>query len=86
MIRHYQIILEGEFQKLGYRFHTFLAAQTFNLNGSVCQKEDKIIIDAEGNEENLNEFVRWCQKGNGKKPCVHVVEKPLAYFNQFLIL
>jgi acylphosphatase len=86
MIKHYQIILEGEFQKLGYRFHTFLAAQTFNLKGSVCEKESKIIIDAEGSEDSLNKFIRWCQQSNGKQPMVQVIEKPLAYYNDFLIL
>ena len=86
MTRHFQITLEGEIQRKGFRFHTFLAAQTFNLNGSVSIEEDRIIINAEGGEENLNGFIHWCRKGNGGKTTVHVIEKPPVYYNDFLIL
>lgn len=86
MMRHYQITLEGDFQKKGYRFHTFFAAQTLGLSGSVCEKDDKIIIDAEGQEENLSEFILWCRERNDCQPIVHIEEKSLAYYNDFLIL
>lgn len=54
----------------------------------VIERDGNIIIEAEGNENELEEFITWCRAGN-QTPApesVEVIEKPLAYYNEFLIL
>jgi acylphosphatase len=88
MVKHYHIILKGNFRYSGFRFHTLMAAHSLSINGMVIERDGNIIIEAEGNENELEEFITWCRAGN-QTPApesVEVIEKPLAYYNEFLIL
>jgi len=88
MKKHYQIILKGRFQRSGFRFHAFLAAHTLSIRGMATERDGNIIIEAEGDENELEEFIKWCREGNRtpSPESVEVIEKPLAYYNEFLIL
>ena len=88
MTKHYQIILKGSFRQSGFRFHTLMAAHSLSIAGMVIERDGNIIIEAEGEETNLEEFVKWCRSDNRitAPESAEVIEKPLAYYNEFLIL
>ncbi len=88
MIKHLQIVLKGSFRQSGFRFHTLLAARTFSICGMVTERDGDIIVEAEGVETNLEKFVKWCRRQDGSHSIesIEVVEKPLSYFKEFLIL
>ncbi len=85
---HYQIILKGNFQQSGFRFHALQAAHDCSIRGQVTERNGNIIIDAEGDEQDLGKFLKWCysSKGTAAPESIVVVKKPLAYYNEFLIL
>ena len=88
MNQHYQIILKGNFQQSGFRFHALQAAHDFSIRGQVSERNDNIIIDAEGDEHDMEKFLKWCYSSQGTPPpeSIMVVKKPLAYYDKFLIL
>ncbi len=88
MKKHYQIILKGSFRQSGFRFHSLMAAHSLSITGMVTERNGNIVIEAEGDENELEEFIKWCRAGNqvSAPESVEVIEKPLAYYNEFLIL
>ncbi len=89
MNQHYQIILKGNFQQSGFRFHAFQAAHDCSISGQVTERNGNIIIEAEGDEKDLEKFLRWCyasKKGITAPESIIVVKKPLAYYDEFMIL
>lgn len=88
MIKHLQIVLKGSFRHSGFRFHALQAAHTFSICGMVAERDGTIVIDAEGDESMLEEFVKWCRAGDRipTPESIQVAEKPLSYFSDFLIL
>ncbi len=88
MKQHYQIILKGNFQQSGLRFHAFQAAHDCSIRGQVTERNGNIIIEAEGDENDLEKFLEWCyaSKSNTAPESIIVVKKPLAYYDEFLIL
>ena len=54
----------GKIHNLGFRFYTMQAAVHRKINGYARNSSDgSIFIEAEGEENDLNSFVEWCQKG-----------------------
>ena len=88
MNQHYQIILKGNFQQSGFRFHAFQAAHDCSIRGQVSERHGNIIIEAEGDEQDMEKFLKWCYSSQGTTPpeSIMVVKKPLAYYDKFLIL
>ncbi len=88
MNQHYQITLKGNFKQSGFRFHAFQAAHDFSIRGQVNESNGNIIIEAEGDEKDLEKFLEWCyaSKGAVLPESIMVAKKPLAYYNDFLIL
>ncbi len=88
MNQHYQIILKGSFRQSGFRFHAFHAAHDCSIRGQVTEQNGNIIIEAEGDEKDLGRFLDWCyaSKGTAAPESIIVVKKPLAYYNEFMII
>ena len=64
MIKHYNIFLSGKVQGVGFRYYTKMKAQELKITGFVKNKADRsVYIEAEGEEENLIEFLKWCEQG-----------------------
>jgi acylphosphatase len=60
----YQIRIYGKIHNLGFRFYTMQAAVKRKVYGYVKNSSDgSVFIEAEGEEENLADFIDWCQKG-----------------------
>ncbi len=49
---------------MGYRFNAQAQAHKLNLTGFVKNLHDgSVLIQAEGEEDNVNRFVEWCYTG-----------------------
>jgi acylphosphatase len=59
-----------------------------NINGNVSQMPGQIIIEAEGEESDLEQYIQWCKKGPalGKIESVETTEKKIFAYNDFKIL
>lgn len=88
MIKHYNIKVSGRVQGVGFRYYTKMKAQELKIKGFVQNKADRsVYIEAEGEEENLIEFFRWCEHGpdSAHVNIMHHSESPLLHFIDFII-
>ncbi len=64
MKKHVSITVNGKVQKVGFRFSAIEKALEWDLVGEVKNYEtDKVQIEVEGEEENLQKFLKWCHVG-----------------------
>jgi len=67
------ITVTGNVQGVFYRASTKEAADQLNLKGFVQNQPDgSVYVEAEGNEENLKQFVTWCKQGPPRALVTHV--------------
>ncbi len=63
-LKSYEIKIFGKVQGVGFRFYTHKKAVELELKGFVQNKPDgSVYIEAEGEEENLEQFILWCNDG-----------------------
>ena len=61
---NYKIRVAGRVQGVGFRFETKRMARVYGLKGFVKNLPDgSVLIEAEGEEEQLRNFILWCKKG-----------------------
>lgn len=73
--RHYNITIKGKVQGVAFRFNAQMQATKYNLSGLVRNLPNgDLFIEAEGEEEGLNDFISWCQTG----PRLAEVEEVIA--------
>ena len=64
MKRRLRIIIIGKVQGVTYRINAQEIAQKLNLTGWVQNNQDDTVsIVAEGEEESLDELLKWCKSG-----------------------
>jgi len=64
MIINKLITIEGRVQHVGFRFSARNAAQKLKITGEVCNLSNgNVYIEAEGEEENVYQFIAWCRQG-----------------------
>ena len=64
MRKHVNITIHGKVQKVGFRYAAIDKAIEFDLTGVVKNYEDsKVVIEVEGEVDNLKQFLRWCHMG-----------------------
>ena len=57
-------MIDGEVQQKGFRFTAMQMAYKFGIRGFVQnRKKHSLYIEAEGEDENLDQFISWCRKG-----------------------
>lgn len=63
-IKRVRIKISGKVQGVGYRFFTQRSACTLGIKGYIENEPDgSVIIEAEGSTGQLEQFVRFVQKG-----------------------
>ncbi len=75
-------------QGVGYRFNAQAMAHQLDLTGFVKNThEGHVLIQAEGEEEQVNRFVEWCYTGPRLAEVmeVHAEETALAGYHTFEI-
>lgn len=66
-MRHVSIKISGKVQGVFFRASTKDAAEKFAICGFVRNERDgSVYIEAEGEEDNLKQFVAWCHHGPGR--------------------
>ena len=64
MKKHFNLSVAGKVHGVGYRFSCMEAAYKHNIKGFVRNKKDgSVYVEAEGVEQDLNNFITWCRKG-----------------------
>lgn len=89
MKTHYDILLTGKVQGVGLRFYTMQAAYRYNITGSIEIKgKDKVLIEAEGTEQDIAAFVEWCRRGSpfSKIKEIQIEEGQLKNYGSFEII
>jgi len=87
-ILHYDIIIKGRVQGVGYRYFALRTAQNLGLKGYVKNNPDgSVLIVAEGEEVLLKKFVAHCKTGPGWAYVdkVKVTEFPVQGYDEFCI-
>ncbi len=88
MKKHLNIQISGKVQKVGFRFYSMQAAYKYNLKGySKNMMDGSVLIEAEGEEEDLNGYLLWCKNGppGSKVTDVKVEEGDIIGFTEFEI-
>lgn len=89
-MKRVSILVRGKVQGVFYRASTVTKAQQLGVNGFVRNESDgSVYIEAEGNEEKLNELIAWCRVGPPRGRVDEVVvetQATLAGFSDFRIL
>lgn len=58
------IKVTGRLQNVGYRHYARLAAQDYKLTGKFVVNDDgSVYIEAQGEQNNLEEFIEYCKRG-----------------------
>ncbi len=61
---HKNISVRGRVQGVGFRFSAREQARQLSIKGHVKNKADgTVYIEAEGEPEKVNQYVRWCKQG-----------------------
>jgi acylphosphatase len=68
-----RIIVNGKVQGVFFRASAREVADQLGVKGFAQNQPDgKVYIEAEGPEENLKQFVDWCQQGPPRAQVTHV--------------
>lgn len=84
--KHYNIRVRGMVQGVFYRASARTHAIALDVTGYAQNQHDgTVYIEAEGDEENLKQFVEWCRRGpdRAEVTAVLVEEAPVNHFTSF---
>jgi acylphosphatase len=89
MKRHLSILVSGRVQGVFYRASAKTKADELGLMGFVQNLPDgKVYIEAEGSNENLDQFKAWCSEGPPRAQVerVEITEGELKNYTSFGVL
>ena len=88
MKKHFSIRISGLVQGVFLRASTKTKADAYCIKGYVKNERDgSVYVEAEGEDKNLEEFIRWCRTGPERasvRSC-EVNEGALKGFSNFVI-
>ena len=63
-VKNFQLTITGRVQGVGFRYTAVQKAREHHINGYVKNQYDgSVLIEAEGEETDLDHFVLWCHRG-----------------------
>lgn len=89
MKKHYNLVVRGRVQGVGYRYHARARAFHLGIQGIIQNLEDgSVYIEAEGDPESLQAFIEWCKVGppHAQVSHVDVSAGPLKNYETFEIV
>ncbi|MEO1051103.1 MAG: acylphosphatase [Bacteroidota bacterium] len=87
-MKHLNITVKGKVQGVYYRASTKKAADHLGIKGFVRnQPNGDVYIEAEAEEETINEFVTWCWSGPtmARVTDIELSEQPIAGYEGFVV-
>ena len=84
--KHLNIKIYGQVQAVFFRVTAQEIADSLNIKGFVRNEKDgTVYIEAEGTDENLEKFSRWCKDGpeNAQVEKIEVIEGSIKNFKTF---
>ena len=87
-MKHVFIRVSGKVQGVFFRASTQEKAEELQIKGTVRNNADgSVSIEAEGDEQSLSQFIKWCEKGPkfAHVDRCEVQEKALQHFKTFSI-
>ena len=87
-MRCYKIRISGRVHGVNFRWSTKQKAKGLGINGYVRNQEHRLVyIEAEGQEDCLEEFLAWCHRGPffARVEKVEFEETDIAGYNTFEI-
>jgi len=88
IIIHKNIRITGRVQGVGFRYSARIMASTLDIHGFVRNLPNgDVYIEAEGNPNQLEEFIQWCRQGpiRAKIKVVDVYDGELVGFEGFVV-
>jgi len=88
MAVHRSIRIFGRVQGVGFRFQAKQQADTLGISGFVRNEDDgSVSIEAEGEEEQMEQFIEWCRRGPryARVEKVDIEEGIVKNYNMFQI-
>ena len=85
-MKHINLTIIGKVHHVGFRFSAMEAAFRFAIHGFVMNSgHDKVYIEAEGTEANIELYLGWCRKGplGARVDQLDVEEAPMKNFTGF---
>jgi acylphosphatase len=85
-MKHVNITVTGRVQGVGFRYSARSYARQSGIKGFVRNTFDnKVYIEAEGDEKQLKEFINWCHNGpaNANVEYVSVIPGAIQGFDGF---
>ncbi|MBI1768988.1 MAG: acylphosphatase [Bacteroidetes bacterium] len=85
-MKHLNIRVSGKVQGVFFRASTKEQAAIFGVKGFVRNESNgDVYIEAEGEEKQLQEFLKWCERGPNRASVdkVELEEGPLKDFTYF---
>ncbi|MBX4204580.1 MAG: acylphosphatase [Candidatus Doudnabacteria bacterium] len=88
MVKHLDIFVFGDVKGVGFRAAAKAVAQNLGIMGYVRNEGRFVIIEAEAEEDTLDNFLEWCKQGpdSAKVEKVDFKEGHLKTFREFSIL
>jgi acylphosphatase len=83
------ITIEGRVQHVGFRYSALNMAKKFSIAGEVRNLTNgNVYIQAEGEEEDIHQFIAWCRQGPplARVIQVKVQDAKLMNYRDFTIL
>ncbi len=78
-MKRISLLVTGKVQGVFYRASTEKIAQRIGITGFVQNEPNgDVYIEAQGTEEQLGEFTRWCRRGPERAVVDGVTQKELA--------
>ncbi len=88
MNKHLDIFVFGDVKGVGFRVAAKEIADNLEIKGYVKNEGKFVFIEAEGSEENLDNFIEWCNSGSDAANVERVdfKEGHLKSFREFSVL
>jgi acylphosphatase len=87
-MKHVRINVDGRVQGVFFRASAKEKADELMIKGTVRNNEDgSVSIEAEGEEQNLEQFINWCKQGprSARVDRCEIKESPPKNFTKFSI-
>jgi len=87
-IKHYEIIVYGRVQGVGFRYAALNRARSLNLKGWVENLHNGSVRTAiQGNDNSCREYIQWCRNGSGYSwvERLEISEKEPELFTSFVV-